>query len=100
MRSGGSCGTARSMSQAVTDICVILGGMPADRTPKTALGARLRDLRLSQEWTQRDLAELLSTQTNRISDWEIGKHEPTLPLLQRIAAVYDLTVAQLLKGVM
>jgi putative transcriptional regulator len=76
--------------------------MPAGTvsTPKTALGARLRELRLGQEWSQRDLAELLNTKTNRISDWEIGKHEPTLPLLQRIAAVYDLTVAQLLKGVM
>jgi len=50
--------------------------------------------------TQEELAARLDTQANRVSDWEIGKHTPTLPLLQRYAAVYRTSVSRLLKGVM
>jgi DNA-binding XRE family transcriptional regulator len=50
--------------------------------------------------TQWDLANKLNTRANRISDWETGRHEPTLPLLKRIADVYGMTVAELLDGVM
>jgi transcriptional regulator with XRE-family HTH domain len=76
------------------------GGMPIVVVPSTALGARLRDLREGQEWSQWDLARALSTKANRVSDWETGLHEPTLALLRRIAAVYEITVAELLDGVM
>lgn len=69
-------------------------------TPTTALGARLRELRTEAGWSQWDLATQLQTRANRISDWETGRHEPTLPLLKRIAEVYETTVADLLDGVM
>lgn len=69
-------------------------------TPTTALGARLRELRTGAGLSQKTLADRLDTQANRISDWEIGNHVPTLPLLERIAAVHEITVAQLLDGVM
>ena len=79
-----------------------MGSMPAGvvSTPTTALGARLRDLRLAAELSQWDMAHKLKTQANRVSDWEIGKHEPTLPVLKRIATAHNMTVAQLLEGVM
>lgn len=69
-------------------------------TPTTPLGARLRELRVKAGWTQQELASRLGTQANRISDWEIGNHIPTLALLERIAGVYKITVASLLRGVM
>lgn len=46
------------------------------------------------------MAARMSTRPNRVSDWEVGRHAPTLALLQRIATAYGLTVAQLLDGVM
>ena len=68
--------------------------------PSTALGARLRDLRLEFGWTQRELGALLKTKANRVSDWETGRYEPNLPVLKRYADAFDITVADLLDGVM
>ena len=81
---------------------VILGSMPkgTPSVPATVLGERLRDKRMKARLTQAELAEELGTQANRVSDWELGWHVPTLPLLERIAAVYGLTVSGLLRGVM
>jgi transcriptional regulator with XRE-family HTH domain len=81
---------------------VILRSMPkgTPSAPVTDLGMRLRDERVEAGLTQADLAEILGTQPNRISDWELGRHVPTLPLLERIAGVYDITVSRLLRGVM
>ena len=81
---------------------VILRSMPKGTVsePTTALGARLREKRLKARLSQNDLAEMLGTQCNRISDWELGSHIPTLPLLERIAGAYDMTVSGLLRGVM
>ena len=69
-------------------------------TPVTALGVRLRNKRVKARLSQAQLAEILGTQSNRISDWELGGHVPTLPLLERIAGVYGMTVSGLLRGVM
>jgi transcriptional regulator with XRE-family HTH domain len=68
--------------------------------PATALGARLRDLRQAHEWTQWQLATMLETRANRISDWETGRYEPGLPVLKKFADVFELTVAELLDGIM
>jgi DNA-binding transcriptional regulator YiaG len=76
------------------------GGVPIASDPPTALAGRLRALRVGQGWSQWDLARVLKTRANRVSDWETGLHEPTLALLRRIAAVYGLTVAELLDGIM
>ena len=64
------------------------------------LGSVLRTLREQHRWRQRDLAALIGTQQNRVGDWENGIHQPTLAVLQRIAAAFDLTVSELLDGIM
>jgi transcriptional regulator with XRE-family HTH domain len=76
--------------------------MPSGITSPTTtmLGARIRRLRIELNYTQQELADEVGTQANRISDWEIGKHEPQLPQLRRLAAFYEITVADLLDGVM
>ena len=68
--------------------------------PTTALGARLRDIRTELGWTQWQLAIMLKTRANRISDWETGRYEPSLPVLKRFAEAFDISVADLLDGVM
>lgn len=68
--------------------------------PSTALGARLRDLRMRRKWTQTQVAAALGTGANRVSDWETGRFEPTLAVLQRFAEIYGMTVSGLLREVM
>ena len=64
------------------------------------LGEVLRSLRVQRGWRQRDVAMLIGTGQNRIGDWEAGQHVPTLPLLAKLAGVYETTVAQILTGIM
>ena len=37
---------------------------------------------------------------NRVSDWELGYHMPTLPILHRFATAFGMTVAELLWDVL
>lgn len=69
-------------------------------TPTTALGARLRELRMGASLTQAGLAQKLSTTASRVSDWELGFHVPTLPALTRYAEVFDTSVSELLRDVL
>ena len=66
----------------------------------TPIGWQIRILRERRGWRQADLADLAETQQNRVNDWENGKHTPTLPVLQRIAGAYGMSVSELLRGVM
>lgn len=65
--------------------------------PTTELGARLRELRTEAGWTQSQMAELMNTGANRISDWETGRYEPSLPVLKRFAGAFGVTIAELME---
>lgn len=69
-------------------------------TAPTPLAVRLQALRHHAGLHQQQLAPQLATRANRISDWELGIHEPTLAILRRYATTFGITVAQLLDGVM
>ncbi len=70
--------------------------------PTTALGARLRGLRLEAGLNQAQMAVLVGYKSggNRVSDWERGYHLPTLPILHRYANAFNITVSELLAGVL
>jgi transcriptional regulator with XRE-family HTH domain len=68
--------------------------------PATALGARIRALREEKEMKQWQLAYVVGTLQNRVSDWEMGLRQPTLPSLEKLAAAFGITVSDLLDGVM
>jgi DNA-binding XRE family transcriptional regulator len=72
------------------------------KTPTTWLGQRLRQLRLANNWTQHEMATAMGCRggAGRISDYELGHHLPTLTMLRRYAMALDMTVADLLDGVM
>ena len=70
----------------VRDICV-------------ALGERIRELRLSREWRQIDLAEETGMHENYVSDLELGHKEICLRMLQTVAAAFGMKTHELLKGV-
>ena len=78
-------------------------GLRLPLTPTTPLGARLRQLRERAGLNQQAMAQRIgypAAGSGRVSDWELGYHVPTLDNLARYARVFDMTVAQLLEGVL
>jgi XRE family aerobic/anaerobic benzoate catabolism transcriptional regulator len=71
--------------------------MPTDIC--TLLGLRIRELRTAKGWRQIDLAEEAGINENYVSDIEIGKKEICLRTMLAVADAFDLTLAELLQGV-
>ena len=61
-------------------------------------GAIIKKLRENHHLTQADLAEKLHVSDKTISKWENGKGYPDISLLQPIAEVFGISVAELLSG--
>jgi transcriptional regulator with XRE-family HTH domain len=69
-----------------SDICILFG-------------QRIRELRTEKGWRQIDLAEEAGINENYVSDLEIGKKEVCLRTMQAVAVAFDLTLAEMLQGV-
>lgn len=54
--------------------------------------SRLRVLRAERGWSQADLAERIGVSRQAVNALETDKHDPSLGLAFRIAAVFDLPV--------
>ena len=55
---------------------------------------RLRDLRAERNWTQADLALLVSVSRQTVNANEKGKYDPSLPLAFRLAKLFNLKVEE------
>jgi XRE family aerobic/anaerobic benzoate catabolism transcriptional regulator len=64
-----------------------------------ALGERIRQLRTDRGWRQIDLAEETGIHENYVSDLELGRKEVCLRTLETIARAFDMSTADLLKGI-
>lgn len=53
---------------------------------------RLKVLRAERDWTQADLAEVLSVSRQTVNAIEKGKFDPSLPLAFRISRVFGLPI--------
>ena len=60
------------------------------------LGKKLKELRLSYNLTQTDLAKVLNTTQRRISYMESGKVEPDLSTLVALSNYFDVTTDYLI----
>ncbi|MEE6272999.1 helix-turn-helix transcriptional regulator [Georgenia wangjunii] len=56
---------------------------------------RLRVLRAERAWTQQDLAQRLGVSRQAVNAIETGKHDPSLPLAFRLAAVFGRPIEDL-----
>lgn len=63
------------------------------------LGRRLQALRTKHGWTQAYLAEVSGLGRSHISQLENGRREAGLRALEMLAASFEITVSELLKGV-
>ena len=61
-------------------------------------GATIRALREQKGLTQAQLAERLFVSDKTVSKWENGKGYPDISLLEPLAAVFGVSVAELLSG--
>jgi transcriptional regulator with XRE-family HTH domain len=62
-------------------------------------GSRIRKLRQRRGWTQVYLAEHTGLGSVYISQLEHGKKEPRLRTIEVLAISFDMTPAQLLRGI-
>ncbi len=71
-----------------------------DNQPKDptvmALGDRIRELRNEHDWSQAELGQRISTDSQRISRYETGKITPSLDALIRLAEALDVSCDYLL----
>ena len=61
-------------------------------------GTIIRELREKNRLTQAELAEKLFVSDKTVSKWENGKGYPDISLLEPIAKVFGVSVAELLSG--
>jgi transcriptional regulator with XRE-family HTH domain len=61
-------------------------------------GARLRSLRESAGMNQSQLAMKVGTKQSAISRWERNAAEPKIALIERLAATFGMSAAELLTG--
>lgn len=61
-------------------------------------GAVIKELREKNRLTQVELAEKLCVSDKTISKWETAKGYPDITLLEPLAAVFDISVAELISG--
>ena len=57
---------------------------------------RLKELRKSKNFSQKQLAEILQTNNSSLCDWERGRAEPCLETIVKIAVLFDVTTDYLL----
>jgi transcriptional regulator with XRE-family HTH domain len=55
----------------------------------------IRELREAQGLSQTQLACLVGTSQNHVSEWELRKKEPRLRFLQKLAAVFQVSLDDL-----
>lgn len=56
---------------------------------------RLRELRAARRWSQADLAERIGVSRQAVNALETDKHDPSLGLAFRIAALFGLPVEEI-----
>ena len=57
---------------------------------------RLKEFRVENGLSQRELADKLGVSKQNISDWEHGKSETSFEMVIKIATFFEITVGQLI----
>lgn len=62
------------------------------------LGEKLKEQRMSLGLTQQEVAEHLHVSRQTISNWEVGRNFPDIPMIISISDYYHISLDELLKG--
>lgn len=60
------------------------------------LGENIRERRIKNNLTQKELAEILNVKPQTVSSWEINRTEPNMGLLQALAAALNCRKSDLI----
>lgn len=60
------------------------------------INTNLKNLRISKNLSQRQLAEMLSINPSAISAWESGRNLPKYDHIERLAQIYEIDVNRLI----
>jgi len=60
------------------------------------LSDRIKELRIAQEITQKQLAKSVETTEDSIFSWEKGRAEPSAEFIARLAKVFEVSAGYLL----
>jgi len=55
------------------------------------LAERIKNARLNKHYTQKDLAELINVKSTTVSGWELGRNEPSIDTLKKLATKLDVS---------
>lgn len=56
------------------------------------LSKNLRELREQKNLRQQDVADIVGSSQKNVSNWEIGKFEPDIQTLWKLADYFDVTI--------
>lgn len=59
------------------------------------LAERIKDARIAKHYTQKDLAKLINVKSTTVSGWELGRNEPSIETLKKLAQKLDVSIAYL-----
>lgn len=59
-------------------------------------GDRLKELRKEKSLTQTDIAEMFNISTNAVYSWEVGKSQPSIEIITKLAKYFGVTTDYLL----
>jgi transcriptional regulator with XRE-family HTH domain len=62
------------------------------------LAQRIRSLRTAKGWTQEEFAELAAIQRSYLADLELGRRNPSVRTLVRVASAFGTAAQELLEG--
>ena len=69
-----------------------------DQTDRKAMGARVKTLRKSKHWAQKELAAALGIRFEQVNKYEGGINSPPIDVLVKLADALDTTADYLLTG--
>lgn len=59
-------------------------------------GDRLKELRKEHNLTQEDIAKMFNVTNNAVYSWEVGKSQPSIEIIKKLAEYFGVTVDYLL----
>lgn len=65
----------------------------------STLGENIKKLRLDNGLSQKKFAELMSTNQQRVSEWECNKIEPSFYNIIKILKIFDITFEELIENI-
>ena len=61
-----------------------------------SIASRIKQLRTQKNYTQKDLASLLSVKPTTVSGWELGRNEPSIDMIDKLSSIFSVTTDYLI----